>query len=871
MKNTVNFNIRPLAFAIALACSGAAFAQLASGTLPAMPSVANGTVGITKPAPNVMQITNTPGAIVNWSSFSIGSASRVTIDQSGGPASAMLNRVTGVDPSQIMGRLDSNGRVFLVNPNGVLFGAGSVVDAQGLIASTRDISNANFLAGNYLFRGTGAGQIVVESGAQISTATRGPNGQVWLVADKIDVQKDASINTPNGQVMLAAGSELQVGSNSLGNMTFAVATGSANTIKSYGNIAAQRGAVGMFADSIVHSGQITSGGGTGEALITAARDITVTNGAVINASGDGAENGGRITLNAGNRLQIDALANVAADGGTLAGNGGQINLIAYDLQVSPVTSGMGNVHASALAPGAVNGDVRVMTRSAPLDVQAGAGPMPVTVLSGSDQYPSVTHLADGSSVVVWMSTEAPVNTIWDVRYATVYMQRIDANGQAIGTRAQVGITKGNQSFPSITAMRDGGFVVAWSDGRTGRREVWARSFGANGLPISTDMKVSSDVGDHDNIKVSTLADGRILTTWSGRQSITPLVIDVRGQLLDAKGNLVGLPFTINMTGSADKGSQYRPEIAPLADGGFVITYHAMASGSYQADAYGRRFDRNGAPVGPEFTIAASAKSDWRVDTKGLLDGGYIMVWDTVDAAGANRLLARRYDARGVMTMGDTPVGYAPGGTGQSFAQVASMADGGYVIAWMSYQNGIGNSNADAYAQRFSASGQPVAAPKLIAGGISAQLEPRIAATANNGYTVTWTSNQNGGALDIYAQRFDSPLQQAMVASSVNAELRNRGYTTAPSLSNGPVSEPVLVEPPPAIMALPVAEPVKLSATKPSSEKTESALNEVRRVTPTGNPGFVLPGKSPVFGGKVLVKPTRNAAGAIVGYRVSEDK
>ena len=869
MKNTSMLSLKPVAVAIILAFSGGTFAQIASGTLPLTPSVANGSVGINQSVPNVMQISNTPGAIINWGSFSIGSSARVTINQSGGPVSAVLNRVTGTDPSQIMGRLESNGRVFLVNPNGVLFGAGSVVDAQSLIASTRDISNTNFLAGNYAFQGSSPGQVVVESGARITTAARGPNGQVWLFADKIALQKAADISTPDGQVVLAAGSQLQVGANSLGNMTFTVATGSANTIETYGSVAAQRGAVGMFADGIVHSGQIRTGGGAGEILLMAARDIAVKDGAVIHASGENGESGGRITLNAGNRLKIDALASVSADG-SLQARGGQIDLIAYDLQVSPVTSGMGNVHASAMAPGAANGEVRIMSREMPLYVQSSAGPVPVALSSNKDMYPTVTHLSDGSSVVTWMSMDMPANVIWDVTYSTVYMQRFAANGQPLGARMQVGSTMGKQSFPTIAPTQDGGFMVAWSDGRTGRREVWARSFSANGMPISTDIKLSVDAGDQDNIKISTLAGGRILATWSSRQSLAPLVIDIRGQLIDATGHPIAAPFTINMTGAADKGSQYRPDVAPLADGGFVVTYHALASGSYFADAYGRRFDRNGAPVGPEFTIAASAREDWRVSAKGLLDGGYLMVWDTAVSAGVNRLLYRRYDARGVMIQGDTALGLAPGGTGQSFAQVAPMADGGYVIAWMSYQNGIGNSNADVYAQRFSANGQAVTAPSLIAGGVAAQSEPRIAATADNGYTVTWYTNQNGGNLDIYAQRFDSPVQQGTIAGSIGGELRNRGYATASAMLNGHLSAPVLIQqnPEPTITTTSGSGVLPPMA---SSGKTESALNTVRRVTPVGQADFVLPGSSPVFGGRVLVRAIRDAAGKIVSYRVSKDK
>lgn len=92
--------------------------------------------------------------IANWQSFDIGKGNSVTFNQPSADATA-LNRVVGQDPSRVLGSLKANGNVFLVNPNGILFGAGAQVDVGGLVASTLDIADADFLRGDYRFWGEG--------------------------------------------------------------------------------------------------------------------------------------------------------------------------------------------------------------------------------------------------------------------------------------------------------------------------------------------------------------------------------------------------------------------------------------------------------------------------------------------------------------------------------------------------------------------------------------------------------------------------------------------------------------------------------------------------------------------------------------------
>ena len=119
--------------------------------LPADGKVVAGQATIHHTTPTSLGIQQaTDKAILNWNSFSIAANEAVRFYQPS-ISSIALNRVTGIDPSVILGQLQANGRLFLINPNGILFGAGSQINVGGLLASTLQIKDSDFMAGRYLF------------------------------------------------------------------------------------------------------------------------------------------------------------------------------------------------------------------------------------------------------------------------------------------------------------------------------------------------------------------------------------------------------------------------------------------------------------------------------------------------------------------------------------------------------------------------------------------------------------------------------------------------------------------------------------------------------------------------------------------------
>ena len=116
----------------------------------------------------------------------------------------MLNRVTGSELSSILGALQSDGRVFLINPNGIVFGASARVDVAGLVASSLNLSDQDFLANRLRFTEVPGAGAVVNNGVIQTQA----GGRVYLVAPT--VENNGLVQAPGGEIVLAAGKEVEL-------------------------------------------------------------------------------------------------------------------------------------------------------------------------------------------------------------------------------------------------------------------------------------------------------------------------------------------------------------------------------------------------------------------------------------------------------------------------------------------------------------------------------------------------------------------------------------------------------------------------------------------------------------------------------------
>lgn len=352
--------------AASLSFGGAAGAQ----TLPTGGSVTAGGATIAT-GPGTMTINqSTQNVAINWQTFSIGQGGSVVFVQPNS-SSVALNRVLGPDASAIFGSLTSNGQVFLINPNGVLFAPGSQVNVGGLVASTLDMTDADFMAGDYRFTGAGSGA-VLNQGSIVANG-----GYVALLGGS--VSNEGLIQANLGTIVLAAGEAVTLDVAGDGLLNVVVDRGAANAlVQNGGMIQADGGRVVMTAQ------------GAGELLRT-----VVNNTGVIQARTIGERNGTILllgdmssgVLNVGG--VIDASAPDGGDGGFIETSAGTVNIASGTRITTDAPHGVtgtwlidpadftvgagGNISGATLSAQLVTTNVVISTLTGPGATQPGNG------------------------------------------------------------------------------------------------------------------------------------------------------------------------------------------------------------------------------------------------------------------------------------------------------------------------------------------------------------------------------------------------------------------------------------------------------------------------------------------------------------------
>jgi len=569
---------------IALISTGAEAGQ----ALPTGGVVTAGTATIAQP--NAKQLTVTTGTqntVIDWSSFSIASGNKVTIQQPG-TSSITVNEVTGPDPSQIFGDLSSNGRVVLANPNGIWFGPDSHVDVAGLVASTATLSadaKQAFAAGGRLSLDVaGKANASIQNDGKITIANE---GLAALVAP--GVRNNGVIQATLGTVQLASGTTSTLDFYGDGLVSLAVtspvqalAIGPDGkpfnaTIENNGKLKAGQVLVTASVVKGVVDNSINMSG------VTEAKGVTVSGGDIVLDGGDGA-----VTV-AGT---LDA-SSQQAQGGNVQVTGGAVTLASTaKIDVSGAKGG-GTVEVGGGPHG--GGTLKHATTT--------------TVAQGASIKANATKQGNGGNVAVWSDG------------LTTFNGSIEAKGAGTGNGGWVETSGHYLSIATgtVDASAPNGAAGTWLldpysldvvSGTGTSTDSGTDSSAAGGTTI-LDSTINNDLA-FENVTLQTGGAGGNITidtgaaiTWSNTHSLT-----LNSHANGGTGDII-IDGTINTTNGTLTLDSYHSVLfnAPVTIGGagvVVITTNDGGSGGDYSFATGASLNFTG--VGQSLTINAIAYS-----------------------------------------------------------------------------------------------------------------------------------------------------------------------------------------------------------------------------------------------------------------------
>ena len=205
-----------------------------------------------------------PKAIIDWESFNIGEDARTHFDQQGKSDWRALNRIYDADPSQILGTLTADGKIYLINQNGILFGPNAQVNVRALVASALNIEDNDFLDNILRFEfqnyqddpdWDGDSQAAVSNHGAITTDK---TGSVFLIAPV--VENSGVILAPVGDIRLVAGKKFSLSYDSFGRPVYTLDPGEHGEATNFenGGLIADTGLVGMYGRMVNQDGLVRS-------------------------------------------------------------------------------------------------------------------------------------------------------------------------------------------------------------------------------------------------------------------------------------------------------------------------------------------------------------------------------------------------------------------------------------------------------------------------------------------------------------------------------------------------------------------------------------------------------------------------------------
>jgi filamentous hemagglutinin family protein len=274
-----------------------------------------------------LSIAVSPNAFLNWNSFNIAPGETTTFVQPSA-SSIVWNRINDANPSQILGHLNANGVVVLMNQSGFFFGPNSVVNAAGMIVSTAPVTPVESSAGMFWqFNGAPPQASIVNYG-QIKA---GRAGSLFLIADHIE--NHGTLQAPEGNIGLVAGREVLLTDRPDGRGLSATVRLPSGSVENSGRLIADAGTIALNAQVVNQRGLVQANSireRNGIIELIASDSVALSETSVLSAQGDPTRPspGGQIEIKSAGSFTDSTASYISVAGGAQAGNGGFVEISA---------------------------------------------------------------------------------------------------------------------------------------------------------------------------------------------------------------------------------------------------------------------------------------------------------------------------------------------------------------------------------------------------------------------------------------------------------------------------------------------------------------------------------------------------------------
>ena len=363
---------------------------------------------------------------------------------------------------------------------------------------------------------------------------------------------------------------------------------------------------------------------------------------------------------------------------------------------------------------------------------------------GARQYsPAVAVDDSGNVVVAW--TDHRSDTFGDI-----YVQRYAADGSPLGVNFKVNDDSGRarQGWSAVAVDGSGNVVVVWADYRRDYYgDIYAQRYAPDGSPLGSNFEVNDDSGSAGQGSPAVAVDdsGNVVVVWTDDRN------DPDGDIYAQRYAVDGTPLEANFRVNDDSGraSQWSPAVAADGSGNIVVVWTDGRHGD--GDIYAQRYAADGTPLGANFKVNDDNSGAWQRTPAVAMDGpgNVVVVWKD-QRHDYGDIYLQRYADDGTPLGANVRVNDDNSGTMQGWPAVAVDDSGDVVVVWTDGRNG----DADIYAQRYAADGNPLEANFRVNddSGAAVQGSPAVAVDGSGNVVVVWEDGRHGDG-DIYVQRY----------------------------------------------------------------------------------------------------------------------